>query len=469
MQIYLLDPRSLDPETIAVTFAKTSRSPESFREIASDLTTEKSARFHEKWVVGYGHSSVAEHAVLHIAVENVSRLAIETIESCRLASYTEKSTRYQVWDEDSYAIPPELKGSPLLEQYKKTCQVLFRSYRESTSKIRAFLEQKIDRQSVDDPAARMRKIHTMTCDVARYYLPASSLANVGVTINARALEHSLDKMLSHPLEEVRQVGREIKRMAIEQVPTLIKYASEVPNLKQSPALLAARAKNVITTHGRDWCQLIKYDQDGEDRILASALYHFGDMEFASALKAVQALSTGERRNLAKDLLSGLREHDIPLRDLEQMRFTFDLVLDQGAYFELKRHRMMTQIPQPLGTTLGFSLPRLIADAGLEEQFRSAMAGAADTYDLLENTYPGLGSYVVPNAFNRRLLLTTDLRNLYHLVRLRTAKNAHFAIQRVVGRMVAESIKALPVLGDLLFPSLPENWVQINDEYFVQEK
>ena len=96
-KVYLLNPKNLTPETIAVTFAKTSRSPLSFAEIADELTSEKSAAFHEKWVVGYGHSSVAEHAVLHIAMENVSRLAVETIEGNRLASYTEKSTRYQEW------------------------------------------------------------------------------------------------------------------------------------------------------------------------------------------------------------------------------------------------------------------------------------------------------------------------------------------------------------------------------------
>ena len=79
-QVYLLDPQKLPPETIAVTFAKTSRSPQSFREIAAELTDEKSAEFHEKWVVGYGHASVAEHAVLHIAVENISRLAVECLE-----------------------------------------------------------------------------------------------------------------------------------------------------------------------------------------------------------------------------------------------------------------------------------------------------------------------------------------------------------------------------------------------------
>ena len=109
--IYLLDPQVLPPETIAVTFAKTSRSPESFRQIAAELTDEKSSEFNEKWVVGYGHSSVAEHAVLHIAVENISRLAVETLESNRLASYTEKSTRYQTWDADAFLIPPELEKS----------------------------------------------------------------------------------------------------------------------------------------------------------------------------------------------------------------------------------------------------------------------------------------------------------------------------------------------------------------------
>src|SRR5512135_1925526 len=125
-QVYLLDPQCLKPEIIAVAFAKTSRSPQSFREIAAELTDEKSAEFHEKWVVGYGHASVAEHAVLHIAFENVSRLAIESIEGNRLASYTEKSTRYQKWGSDDFFIPSELDGHPLRDDYIDTIRLLFR-------------------------------------------------------------------------------------------------------------------------------------------------------------------------------------------------------------------------------------------------------------------------------------------------------------------------------------------------------
>jgi hypothetical protein len=103
-----------------VAFAKTSRSPESFRDIAAQLSDEKSAQFHEKWVVGYGHASVAEHAVLHIAVENVSRLAIEALESGRLASYTEKSTRYQVWGPQHFYTPRRIAESGLADLYRDT-------------------------------------------------------------------------------------------------------------------------------------------------------------------------------------------------------------------------------------------------------------------------------------------------------------------------------------------------------------
>src|SRR5512136_2684921 len=122
--IYLLNPKELSPEVIAVAFAKTSRSPESFREIAAGLTEEKSAQFHEKWVVGYGHASVAEHAVLHIAFENVSRLAVESIESNRLASYTEKSTRYQKWNLDDFHIPAELQRHELRDDFTAACGIL---------------------------------------------------------------------------------------------------------------------------------------------------------------------------------------------------------------------------------------------------------------------------------------------------------------------------------------------------------
>ena len=74
-RVYPLDPRALTEEQIAVAFAMTSRRPEPFDEIAQQVSEATAADFHERWVLGYGHASVAEHAVVHLAVENISRLA----------------------------------------------------------------------------------------------------------------------------------------------------------------------------------------------------------------------------------------------------------------------------------------------------------------------------------------------------------------------------------------------------------
>ncbi|NLW73271.1 MAG: FAD-dependent thymidylate synthase, partial [Chloroflexi bacterium] len=139
-RIYRLSPSQFSAETIAVTFAKTSRSPEPFDVIASELNEEASSKFSEKWIVGYGHSSVAEHAVLHLALENVSRLAIETIEGNRLASYTEKSTRYQEWDPKAYVVPPELEGSEFLGEYLEVIDDLFATYARSLEALKSWSE-----------------------------------------------------------------------------------------------------------------------------------------------------------------------------------------------------------------------------------------------------------------------------------------------------------------------------------------
>jgi len=106
----------------------TSRRPEAFDEIAKQVSEEKAADFHERWVLGYGHGSVAEHAVVHLAVENVSRLACDTLEDNRLASYTEKSSRYQVMAQDYFYFPEELSSDlELGKLYTQACKSLFRN------------------------------------------------------------------------------------------------------------------------------------------------------------------------------------------------------------------------------------------------------------------------------------------------------------------------------------------------------
>ncbi|MEN4011295.1 MAG: FAD-dependent thymidylate synthase [Bellilinea sp.] len=466
-QVYLLDPKHLSPETIAVTFAKTSRSPQRFAEIAADLTDEKSAEFHEKWVVGYGHASVAEHAILHIAVENISRLAVESLESCRLASYTEKSTRYQKWSDEVYHLPEELNNHPLNNLYESTIQELFAAYQQALPQVKALIQQQIPAREGESEIAWERRVRSRYVDVCRFYLPAAALANVGVTINARALEHLISKMLSHPLAEVRQTGEALKSVGQACAPTLIKYANPIPYLENAQQQLQNLSKVLPPNmQNQDWCNLVSWQANSENRVLAAALYREAGLGYAHCLEWVESASPADRSQLTSIILDNLEKFTIPLRELEYATFTFDLILDQGAYFELKRHRMMTQTPQPLNTLLGYAMPRAIVLAGLEDHFRAAMNSAHRAFQRLAEWNPGIAAYVVPNAFNRRVLLEMNLRSADHLLALRSADNAHFSVRRVVQRMAEQLRAALPLFAPYLRCNPHETWQGIQAEYFA---
>jgi len=475
-EIYLLSPRSLSPETIAVAFAKTSRSPESFREIAAELSDEKSAQFHEKWVVGYGHASVAEHAVLHIAFENVSRMAIECIEGNRLASYTEKSTRYQKWQPDDFTIPPELEGHPLCNEYVETMRLLFRTYIDSLDPVKNLIIARSPRRENEREEAYDRRIRSQYVDTCRFILPAAANANVGMTANARVLENAIRKMLSHPLAEVRAIGEQVKSTALGEVPTLVKYADAVPYLIETTGELSGlehseKIKEISSDSVRSviknrWCTLIDYDRDGERKILAAVLYRFGQMSYADALDYVIALKQAERSQLAAVLLGRLRQHDIPLRELEYSTYTFDLIMDQGAYAEFKRHRMMTQTPQLLTARLGYETPRLIPEAGLGPQYEMAMRSAETLFEKLYAFNPYVAQYAVPNGFNRRVLAQFNLREAFAFCQLRSASNAHYSIRRLAHKMYEEMNRVHPTLTG--FMRLPEEtWESVQERYFIK--
>jgi thymidylate synthase ThyX len=469
-EIYLLSPRALSPETIAVAFAKTSRAPESFREIAAELSEEKSAQFHEKWVVGYGHASVAEHAVLHIAFENVSRIAIETIESSRLASYTEKSTRYQKWGQADFTIPPELDGHPLHDEFIETVRFLFSTYAESLDPVKNLILEKSPRRENENDEAYDRRIRSQYVDRCRFILPAAANANVGMTANARVMEMVIRKMLSHPLIEVRQIGEKLKEVAKVEVPTLVKYADAVPYFVETTAEIALTPTPLPEGEGQEvkenWCTLIDYDKDGEKKILAAALYRFHEMPFADALAYVESLSEQGKAELADTLLKRLSRYDVPLRELEYSTYTFDIIMDQGAYAEFKRHRMMTQTPQRLSTRLGYTIPLLVTEAGFGSKYEAAMESAIKMYEKLHAFNPDVAQYIVPNGFNRRVLAQFNLREAFAFCQLRSAANAHFSIRRVAQRMYEEMAHVHPLLTKYM-KLHDETWQEVEENYFTK--
>jgi len=266
-------------------------------------------------------------------------------------------------------------------------------------------------------------------------------------------------MLSHPLEEVRQIGEKIKMAAQNEVPTLVKYAEAVPYLNDTEREFTALGKACCapTPPSGSGVKMLDHDPLAENKILAAALYRFSENSFSQALQYIESLNTEERAEIAEKLLGKLGKFDIPLRELEYSHYTFDLVMDQGAYYEFKRHRLMTQTPQNLSTNLGYATPALIQEADFESRYIEAMEAATESYQKLAAFDPHLAAYLVPNGFNRRVLATFNLRQAYHLCQLRAAKNAHFSIRRIARKIYAELESVHPLLTKYMrFPE-EETW------------
>lgn len=445
-RIYAL--KNLSPETVAVTFAKCSRSAEPFDVIANELNEQKSAEFNEKWVVNYGHGSVAEHAFMNVAIENVSLIAVETIQANRLASFTEKSSRYQVYNRDRVHVPKVLYyDARLLSAYLEAVNQLFNFYEKAIEPVRQRIMELYPNTPNDPEPVYQAKIKSKWIDVVRFALPNSCLANLGMSANARTMEYAITKMLSHPLEEVREIGESVKKVALEITPTLVKYANKNDYYEKNEKYIFEQSKKAaeagLTQYDRNnqlTVDLIDYDEMAEEQIIAATLYRNNHLTLREARSVADQMSTQEKADFFEGIFAEARNiYDKPPRELEYPYYTFDVLLDQGAYYDLKRNRIMTQTAQMLNADLGYFTPKMFDELGLGDEYRRTMDFAHNTAKMIAEKYPYEAQYITTKATARRFVMKMNLREAMYFIGLRSRQGGHFTYRKI-GQMLYDQIE-----------------------------
>ncbi len=449
----------LPEEVVAVLFAYYSRSRDSLRRnllkllssgdtvvpatgpkgTEADLANaEARARaFHEKWVIGYGHASVAEHGVVHLAVENVSILASKVIEDARLASFTEKSTRYVTFDRSRYHRPDPIVNSRFATEFSDTIETLFDAYTAWNAPLTQHLRTRFPIEPGVSRRAHEAAVRARACDVLRTLLPAATLTNLGMTINGRALAHLVTKLLSHPLLEVRRLGADLRREGRTVLPTLLRHAEPNPYLARTDAALegmATRTLAEIPVIQTPSVSLIRYDPDAELELAAAILYPHARMPLEQLRTVVRDMPRDQIARIVDEALKRRGAHDAPGRAFEHISYTFDLLVDFGAYRDIQRHRIATQAAQRLSVDHGYEIPEELDACGLGDSFEDLMDRAAETYHRLVGSFPEEASYVVPLAFRRRVVFTMNLRELFHFVELRSSPQGHRSYRRLAQEM-----------------------------------
>lgn len=437
-------------EVIAVAFAKCSRDPRPFDVIVEEIDADKAGKFHQKYVLDYGHGSVAEHAVAHIALENVSILATKAIEDARLASYTEKSTRYQVFEAGKCHRDENIMKSQHAQLYEDTVKMLFDTYSAAHAKVSELMKQRHPRKDDEKDRQYADRINSRTCDVVRYILPAGTYTQLGTTINARSLEHTISKLLSHPLQEMRAIGAEIKAVALNELPTLVKYADASPFLQEKAKLIEENAKLLEkikrADEAKNHAKLVRYTKDGLRRVVTAILFEGSDLPYETVSDYVDSMRWEKRAKIIDELMNRRGAHDAAPREFEEALYTFDVLLDYGAYRDIQRHRICSQTTQMFSVSHGFEMPAEIEEVGMKEEYAKAMSKATDAYNVISRDFKSEAQYIVPLAYRLRLMMTMNLREVFHFTELRSGKNGHKSYRRIAQEMADEVIAVNPEFG-----------------------
>jgi flavin-dependent thymidylate synthase len=443
-----IDKNKLTPETLSAAYARISRSPKSVTELRRNALDEvaKARESNERIIFGLGHHSVAEHAVFNFDVMGISRRAIEALEHFRLNAYTEKSQRYITLKGD-FVLPEEIIAAGETDAFHEMIRMQNGLYEILYEKLLAYTFNKHP-ELASDPKNKSL-LQGWAKEDARYITALATEGQLGLTLNARNLEFLIRRFASHPLAEVRMLGVKLYELAKEVAPSIILFTTGTDyDANTYPALQSAAAKRMSGVPSEkgpfQTVRLIDFTPNADEKVIASLFHTVAGLSWEDCRRRVNALTVEDKRDFLKEAFQRAEFYDFMLRELEHAQLTYELIVSASCFAQLKRHRMTTITCQEYRPDLGLTIPHAIEEIGLEKDFREVIGRTEVLYERLSQKAPHAAPYVLTNAHRRRVLLTTNIRELYHISRLRQDEHAQWDIRDTVDAMVLQAKEVMPL-------------------------
>jgi thymidylate synthase ThyX len=453
---------NLPQVTAAALFARYSRSSKSlrrllldeflndeveFRTATTDAGSARASDLFGRVLAAYGDDSVAQLAGVHVACEQVSQPLAKAIEWGRLGAYLEQSTRYIAYTDRRngqyrYIRDQQLLSSPLGATYERAMDRLFDTYSQLREPLTRHLDETLPPEP--DEKARSRAIRALVLDLLRGLLPAGTVSNVGMYASPQAFEQLVLRLRAHPLPEATGYAELLNVELQSMIPDFLTRLDRperggvwVDYLRETAAALSVAAEALAPEQewGPPGVTLVDWDGDGEDRILAAALFPFSHASEERLLAAVRPLDRSRRSALFAAAVGerGNRRHR-PGRGFEHCDYTFEIISDYGAFRDLQRHRMLTMQWQELTPALGYEVPAAVAEAGLASTWRAAVGEAESAYKEIAGTLPQQAAYLVTLGHRVRYLIKLNAREAMHLIELRTSPQGHPSYRQICREM-----------------------------------
>lgn len=425
------------------------------------VAIQKAQNFYDRILDGYGDDSIGELGGAHLAIEKVSMLAAKVIEDCRIGgSPLEKSTRYIYFDQkvDGHYLfyhEPVLMTSAYRDLYVETCTHLFDTYSKLIPPLTAKIEEGFSKDPTISKAAYTAALRAKVLDCLRGLLPASAMTNMGVFGNGRFFEALLQKLNSHNLAEMQEIGKKSYQELSKVIPSFIRRAD--PKHKHAQGFsqffeamqgelrqLAQGTVSEVAQVSQAGVRLIDFDKDAVAKVAGALLFTYAE----GGLQELQAFC----RHLPEEELGRIlemacsfrenRRHKSP-RALEHAEFTFEILADFGVYRDLHRHRLLTQERQLLTCNYGYYIPPEILGTEMEGPYREAMEKGKEAYETIAPELPEEAQYVVPMAYNVHWYFRVNLRALQWLCELRSQPAGHPTYRFIAQEMARQVSLVLP--------------------------
>jgi flavin-dependent thymidylate synthase len=439
------------PETLSAAYARISRDPRPVDELraAARAEVDRARRSNQSIIFKMGHHSVAEHAVFNFDLIGISRLAIEEIERFRLVSFTEKSQRYITLGED-FVVPEEVKRAGHEALFVRTVKAQNALYHRLYARLKPHVFSKFA-QAAADPRNHA-VLDGWAKEDARYVVSLATEGQLGMTANARNLELLIRRFAAKGLEEVRALNTRLYELARSVAPSIILFTDPSPfDAETYPDLAAAagrwpgpKGRRRPNGRGTSGVSLAGVTPDGDSRTIAALLHTVTRLPYKECLARASAAGPAARRDLVRRAFERMEFYDFPLREFEHADLVFDLVLSASGFAQLKRHRMATLTWQRYDPALGVTVPPSFREAGVEKEFLEVVARTEEAHAAFEKDIGPAADYVLTNAHRRRALLKLNVRELYHISRLREDATAQWEIRRAAAEMSRLARRAMPL-------------------------
>ncbi len=428
------------------------------------VATQKAEEFYSRVLVGYGDDSVEELGGAHIACEYISRPVTKLVQDCRIgASPLEKSTRYVYFDQKVndrylYYLDPDLAASSHGKEYTAAMDNLFAAYQQLMDPMRNYYEERFPKQSDESDRAYNSTIRAKVCDTIRGLLPLGVYANFGVYANGRTFRYMITKLLASDLAEARALGEAMYRELAQVIPSFVRRSNDerygqptIEYIRKNRETIRKTVSQYTAEIEPDFIDeervtLIDYDKRATRKIVSAILFSESHLSYGQAKELAKKMKNGDRTKIM-DAYFSHRENRFhkPGRALENAYYTFDIVGDYAAFYDLHRHRTLTQQRHLMTPYYGLTVPDEILEAGFGDQYRDAIRQAVEVYAKVEEEFPLQAQYLIPQGHRIRWYFTLNFRELVHICELRTSPQGHPNYRRIVQKMFREAEKVHPEL------------------------